>query len=440
MKRAIDSFVQLLAEFTEAQSVVLYREEGGVFSPLSYFSLAKDLVLDPFYEDDDNIVAEVVRKWEPLITNDRALFEDMGLPYYETTVPKVFMAIPFKLGGSRAVLCLDSLSLGAFPDRHQRIVRQSLELFRAIDALAARVAMSSVPEAKLRFLLYALKLFTTLPLEDAFDEWCRFLGVEFGGFFVWRDGEPRLELLYKGDDFPLEDPKPHIPARSAVRIAVDKEDVYCFCEDRARIFDGYEAYAVLVPVRLDGLKGLLVLTSQDSQHFNQQVTDIFEAAARVVSVVWAKQRDRGTDNRTLVEPLEVENKLRILVARAQKEGACVGVILFIVRSIDKEYAKKGFWKVEERMKKLAVRCSALNPPPEFVSRLSDNVIMLAGVFGSAKDAQDYRVSFNTATADAVDFKECSSDLLLYPVDADSVNELLSLISDKVVKSRKRGIF
>ncbi len=438
MKRLFDSFVGLLAEFVEADTVVLYREgDQGRFSPVSYFSLRDtELVLDPFdLEESENLVVRVIKEWSPYITSDTALIEEMGVPYYQSVIPRVFMAVPFKLGRDRAVLCMDSSSLGAFSEKQQKLVESSIKVIKEMDLVGSRLLFSRIPEAKSRLLMYTSSVFSEYPFDEAFVRWCAYMGVDLGAVLLGGD-DFEVVADYRGRE-ELEDLDLKLPARSVVRLAYERQEVYCL-DDVVPLFEGYEAYGIVAPWSVGDMKGVLVLGSGDGDFFTDQVSDVIEGCARIMGLALYAEGERESGAYHLVEPLELENRLRILTSRAKKEGRILAILLFTVRHIDKEYAKRGFWKVEEIMNNIFKRAQTVVPLPEVICRVSDNALVLGRIFDTEEEAVEYKKGFNTSTAELVDFKDCYTDLLIYPSDASNTEELMKAIGERVVKSKKKG--
>ncbi len=426
--------VNLLADVTEASHVVLYREnEKGLFFPLAHFALREDVVMEPFGEEDQNIVAEMVRKWSPFVTSDESVLSSWGVPYLrEDVVPRVFMAFPFKIGKDRAIVCLDSFNLASFGDKQQRWVKDFVELFRKFAHVECDISRSKIPSAVLRFLSKTIRFFAHSSLDEAFVRWCRVLGVDLGAVFSEQDDSFKLMSLYRRTDLP-DDISVEVGTRSILRLAYEKGEIYTYKDEKAQFFPGYEAYGTVVPIRTHRFKGIVLLAAENGDLFSQEYAEVLRDAVYIISMASPAGGDHA------VEPHEVGNRLKILATRASREERFLGVLLFTVKNIDKEYSKKGFWAVEELMHQVLHSAKSLQPPPELVARLSDNAVIVVDFFSTPEEAKEFKIKFNNATADVMDFRDCNTEIIVYPEEVSRQDDLLKVVSDKVIKSKKKAM-
>lgn len=292
-----------------------------------------------------------------------------------------------------------SYNISSFNEKQQRLVKDGIDILKSIVNLQEQLDYSKVFGAKLNFMAYALNLFVSLPLKEAFSEWCSASGVELGVLFVGKEDVLRPIALYKGPTFP-EDVEIEIGARSIVRLAYEKNDSYIYETEKIELFDGYNRYAVVIPIRKPMFDGVLVLASPEEDFFSTQLQDVLNSFSYILGIAAIAVNEA---EQPCMEPLEIENRLKIMASRAQREDKILGILLFTVKNIEKEYQRRGLWDVESRMNEVYKKASLISPSPEVLLRLTDNAILMARIFDDLEQVQSYKQLFNTATADVLDF-------------------------------------
>ena len=429
-----DAFVKVVADMAEADTVVLYKEDNGIFSPIKYFSLSKsDISPIPFTEEEDFLTSRVIREWRNFITEDERLLQDWPLPYSPDYVPSVFLAYPFKLAGSRALLCLDARNKGSFGEKQQRIVQEVLELLRSFQTTLTNLNKLKLYNLKLLAIEKMLKLFSTLTPIVAFEEMCSLMGFDTAGIFKYSDGIFKQVCIYRSKDSPAINFE--VEPRSIFKVAIDKEESYIFDEEEGEFFPGHKAYGVVVPFNIKGFKGVFFATSSEKGFFGPGVLDLMNIVTSVMALFFY---DETKEKSIVISPTETENMLKIMCNRVYKEpNKCLGVVLFTVKNVEKEYQRKGLWTVERELNEIVDRAKSLDPA--FISKLGGTCVLVASLFDNEKAALKFKESFNTLISDIVDFKECETDLLVFPTEIEGTEELLKSISDKLAKSRKKGL-
>lgn len=81
-----------------------------------------------------------------------------------------------------------SYNISSFNEKQQRLVKDGIDILKSIVNLQEQLDYSKVFGAKLNFMAYALNLFVSLPLKEAFSEWCSASGVELGVLFCGQRG------------------------------------------------------------------------------------------------------------------------------------------------------------------------------------------------------------------------------------------------------------
>ena len=437
MNKLVESCTKFLANVTEADLIALYVEREGIFQPLSFFSVSGGVVFLPFSEEEDNfITSNVIRRWDYIVSSDSSLMEKEGLPLegLERSL-RVLMAFPFKLGADRALLLFGSSNLASFSEKHQGFVRDGIELLKRIFALNRRLEKSRIPAAENRFLTSTLKLFAELPPKDAFYEWCYISGLDLGVLFSARDDLLRPVVVYRTKGF-SEELDIELGPRNPVRLAYERKQAYVY-DEKAELVPGFVGYGVVVPSHGPKLKGVLLLGSSRSDFFSHDMVNMLES---VLNVMLLSVSGEGERECHAIDAVEAENRIKILAGRAQREDRVLGLLLLIVKGMDKEYSDKGFWEVERRMREFMRKVELLNPAPELVARISDNAVLVARIFDDESEVDKYEELFNAFVADMKPFKDMLLEVLMYPHKGERIDTLLSQLAQKVVKSKRKKLF
>ena len=428
----LDTFVGLLADVTDADNVVLYLEsEDGLFSPVASFSLY-DMEFVEFTEAEEGLLPRVVKEWVNYLTDDEAVLGEWPLYSGGDYIPKVFMAFPFKVGKRRALLCFDSRNLGSFTEKQQNIAKRAVELVKLFYAMSADSERLRLYMLKLSAIEELLELFSRFSPTVAFSQWSGLAGFDLAGLYRESDGGGLKPVcLYRGVELDVE-LEQEVGARSIFHIAHEKGESYLFDLEKGEFFPGYEAYGVVIPVDIPGFRGVFFATSSDEDFFHGNALDVLKIMANFIAVFFAQEEEK----RTLVSPVEAENVVKILCNRAQKEGRVLAFLLFIVKGIDKEYSKRGFWFVERQMEGVIGRVRTLGPA--LITRLGGHGLLVAEFFSDEREAVEYKISFNSAVTEVADFRECETELFLYPTRVERVEDLFKEISERLAKSVRKG--
>lgn len=437
MNKLVESCTKFLANVTEADLIALYVEREGIFQPLSFFSVSGGVVFLPFSEEEENFITRnVIRRWDYIVSSDSSLMEKEGLPLDGLDRPlRVLMAFPFKLGADRALLLFGSSNLASFSEKHQGFVRGGIELFKRIFALNRRLEKSRIPAAENRLLTSTLRLFAELPSEDAFYEWCYVSGLDLGVLFTARDDLLRPVAVYRTKGL-SEEVEIELGPRNPVKLAYERKQAYVY-DERTELIPGFVGYGMVVPSHAPKLKGVLLLGSSRGDFFSYDMVGMLESVLHIMLLSVSGEGERESHP---IDAVEAENRIKILAGRAQREDRVLGLLLLLVKGMDKEYSDKGFWEVERRIREFMRKIEFLNPPPELVARITDNAVLVARIFDDENEVDKYEELFSTFIADMKPFKDMHLEVLTYPQRGEKIDSLLSQLSHRIVKSKKKKLF
>ncbi|GEM_PF-5764480 len=439
MRELIDSSVLLAANAVDAEVVVLYLEkERDVLEPFSVFSVRKDVKFPPVALEEGSLMRTILEKWPPVyVSADKKILE--ALPYKGDVLPEVFMAVPFKVGKNRALLCANSYTLYSFNEKQQKVFVQFAEFIKSLFSQESLCNKFFLGDLKFKMLSATLNLMLSeAPLNEKFAAWCEDLGVSMGVFFVKQGTDILPFLMYFSPDADYPE-KISVGPRSLVYIAVERGESFIFDDEENEPFDGVVSYGAIAPVELKKGKGCLFLGSYEKGFFSKELVDLMEAFAKIIGYICFSEAE--SPHSYVGNAVEFRNQLRIMCNRASRDGRKLSVAMIRLANISKLREKLGFWEAEEKIDELITGLiHELFPHQMFWARVTESAFF-ALKFSKDKDSdKHFRKVFREKVAEKFAGEKVDTAFFLFPDDVRTYESLCDKLEKYVVQRTNRRLF
>jgi len=438
MRELVESAVLLAANAIDAEAVVLYVEsEKDVLEPYAFFSLRKETEFTPVVLEDGSLLKVILEKWPSIyVSSDQKVL--MALPYLFSSL-RVFMAVPFKIGWRRALLCADSSSFHSFNEKQQNLFKDFAKFIRSIFSKENVYKRFFVDSVKFKILSATLNLmFSEAPLNERFATWCEHLGVSMGVFFVKQGTEiiPLLVYFNPDSDYPE---KINVGPRSLVYIAIERGESFIFDNEENEPFDGVRSYGAIAPVELRKGKGCLFLGSYEKGFFSRELADLLEAFAKIIGYMCFSETD--SSHISMGNAVEFRNQLRIMCNRAVRDGRKLSIAVIRFTNLAKLREKLGFWESEERIEEaISGLMHELFPHQMFWARVSESTFFALKFSKDKEHDKEFRRLFREKVMDKFSGEKVDVAFLLFPDEAKSYETLCEKLERYVAQRTNRRLF
>ncbi len=438
MRELVESVILLMANTLDADTVVLYLEEEEKLEPYSFFSLRKETKFFSVDLERDSLLKGILEKWPPIfVSGDEKILKI--LPYKAMEIPKVFMAVPFKIGKRRALLCADSFSAHNFHEKQQRIAVQFAEFIKSLFIQDGIYRKFFVDSTKFKLLSATLDLiFSEGSLNEKFATWCENLGVSVGVFFVKQGADIIPFLVYSHSNFSIPD-EIVVGPRSLVFIAVERGEDFIFDVEENEPFEGVKSYGAVIPVELKKGRGCLFLGSHEKGFFSKELEDLLKNFAKIVGYMCFSETE--SSHPSIGNSVEFRNQLRIMCSRAIRDGKKLSIALIRFTNILKLREKMGFWESEERIEELITGfMHEFFPYQIFWARVTESSFF-ALKFNRDRDSdREFRKLFREEIMRRLSDEKVDVTFFLFPDEVNTYEDLCEKLERYVMQKPNRRLF
>ncbi len=434
MREIVNSAVLLMADVLEADTVVLYMEDAEGFAPIASFSVHKNTRFYRKNLDNGDLLGKIIEKWPPLfITDDEKLLK--FLPYEKDAITRVFMAVPFKVGRKRAILCADSSVLHNFSEKQQSLAVRFAEFIKELFVHELKQRKLFVNSAKYTLAVKTITIFfSDVPLNEKFSRWCEEIDVDVGLFFI-KQGTDILPLLIYARDPEMEGMVDSIiiGPRSLVYISMERGEIFIFDTEENEAFEGFSSFGAVIPVDVKRMKGCLFLGSKNKGFFSKNLEDFLKLSAEIIGFVSLSEIESKTSP-IINDAVELKNNLRIMCNRSLRDGRKLSVALIRLTGLYKMREKFGFWDYEEKLREIFDGLQREFFPQQIIwARLNEN-LFLALKFNKDRNAdKEFRKLFREEIIKRFDEKKPDVTFLLFPDDVGDYDGLCRKLEKYVIQ-------